>query len=130
MVLLLQSHFDDKYKSFAAPLPTLDDLLVKNGLMLFRSLLRQFADVKKILDSNATKYTVFAPTNAAFFEMEAVDRVKSFRDRSYLKRILRHHIVPRKFKIAKLRYKESTTMAGYVAFIQAFAEVFLYSLLV
>ena len=87
-------------------------------------MLKQFPDIKKILDSNAAKYTVFAPTNAAFFEMEAVDRVKLFRDKSYLKRILRHHIVPRKFKVARLRYKESTTMAGYVAFIRAFAEVF------
>ena len=71
------------------------------------------ADLEPTLSDTTQKFTVFAPTNAAFASVQStVDDLLKPENKSKLQDVLKHHVIAGEFKANSLKNGEITTAGG------------------
>ena len=71
------------------------------------------ADLEATLSDTTQKFTVFAPTNAAFASVQStVDDLLKPENKSKLQDVLKHHVIAGEFKASALKSGEITTAGG------------------
>ncbi|MBC7919926.1 MAG: fasciclin domain-containing protein [Ferruginibacter sp.] len=71
------------------------------------------ADLESTLSDTTQKFTVFAPTDAAFASIQStVDNLLKPENKSKLQDVLKHHVIAGEFKASALKSGEITTAGG------------------
>eukprot|EP00794_Sanderia_malayensis_P005237 gene5237-5898_t len=107
-------------KNYEEPILNLKETLLKNKLTVFLKYLNEFDDVRSILTDDAKKYTLFAPTNEAFSNLNGNTRKSFLNDKTYRGQIIKYHIIPRDVKTKEQRFKEFKTLTGRPLIVRSY----------